>query len=102
MSTAFIIDVVLVLIIELQRKAIETVIDSAIGKPSIFVLIHALISLTVLLLYSVLAYTGNKIHKGERELIKLHRNLAAIFILLRLANYVTSLDMHGFVVAVQQ
>jgi hypothetical protein len=96
MSSAFLIDLSLVLIIELQRQAIENVVVSK----SPFVWFHVTISVTVLVLYIVLAITGSKMSKipqgpliANSKLIKIHKVSAVLFIILRLTNFFTSLSM---------
>lgn len=94
MSTAFACDVLLVLFIEFQRKAIESVVSEVSASPDWFVLFHALISLLVVVLYIALARTGFLVYKRHKpQLLKTHRNLAGLFVLLRLVNYVTSFSM---------
>ncbi len=93
MLSAFVIDVALVLIIELQRHAVETVIDEvAAPSPSAFVIFHACVSLLVILFYIALGITGGKTIIDRSNLPK-HKVLAVIFIILRLTNYVTSFWM---------
>ncbi|MEB3287313.1 MAG: hypothetical protein VKJ04_07405 [Vampirovibrionales bacterium] len=91
MLAAFGLDVMLVLIIEINRQAIETVAAS-VKTPDAHALLlfHVSVSLATVILYAVLTYLGFKVLKGNRGLLKLHRNLAAVFLLCRLANYVTS------------
>lgn len=96
MSTAFLIDLSLVLIIELQRQAIENVIVSK----SAFVWFHVTISTLVLVLYLVLAITGSKMSKiaqgpalAASRLYKTHKITSLFFIIFRLTNFFTSLFM---------
>ena len=94
MSSAFLIDLTLVLVIEFQRHAIETVIS----QTSAFVWFHATISLLVLVSYVALAVLGTKMAKlntGTQfmSISNQHLNLAKVFIVLRLINYVTSFSM---------
>lgn len=94
MLTAFIIDVSLVLVIEFQRHAVEAVVENVVKSPSAFVIFHASISLLVIIMYIALTWTGTTIYKhGARHLLKLHRAFAAIFIILRLINYITSFSI---------
>jgi len=93
MASAFVIDVALVLIIELQRHAVEKVIgEVTAASPSAFVIFHASISLLVILFYIALGITGSKTLK-DRSKLAVHKKLAYIFIGLRLINYVTSFWM---------
>lgn len=96
MSTAFAIDLSLVLIIELQRQAIENVIVNHNN----FVWFHVSISVLVLVLYIVLAVTGSKMSKlaagpefYNLMLVKVHKLASLLFIAFRLTNYVTSFFM---------
>jgi hypothetical protein len=96
MSLAFLIDLGLVLTIELQRQAIENVIVSK----SLFVWFHVAISVTVIMLYIILAITGIIINKVTSEpliikpkITNIHKISAILFIILRLANFFTSLSM---------
>lgn len=91
MLAAFALDVALVLYIELSRHAIGTVVES-VRTPDehALLLFHVTVSLLVLVLYVILTWLGFKIVKGERGLLKLHRNLGGLFVLFRLTNYVTS------------
>lgn len=94
MITAFLADTSLVLVIELQRKAVESVIENATHEPSLFVLFHAVISLIIIILYVSLTIVGMRIiRKSKRDLLPLHKKLAVVFIVLRLINYITSFGM---------
>lgn len=91
MLMAFVADVALVLSIELNRQAIETVVvDVQAPQDHALLLFHVAVSLVTIILYAVLTVLGFKILKGERSLLKLHRNLGGVFLLCRLTNYVTS------------
>ncbi len=91
MLTAFALDVALVLYIELSRDAIHTFSES-LRTPfeHQLLLFHIAVSVLTLVLYVVLTATGFKVLKGRGELLKLHRNLAGLFVLARLVNYATS------------
>lgn len=96
MTAAFIIDLSLVLIIEIQRHAIENVIVNR----NAFVWFHVIISTLVLVFYIVLAVTGSKMSKlaagpdfYNSKLVKIHKYASILFILCRLTNYVTSMFM---------
>ena len=90
MSTAFAIDVGLVLAIELQRHAVEKVVGD---ETTAFVIFHAAISLMVLLLYTAMAVLGRKIVTRQPNARLWHGRLAGVFVLFRLTNYVTSFYM---------
>jgi len=91
MLAAFVIDVILVLWIELNRAAIEQVAED-IQSPQDhgLLLFHVAVSLISIGLYTFLTILGFKILKGRRDLLKLHRNWAAVFLVCRLANFITS------------
>ncbi len=97
MLTAFAIDLTLVLVIEIQRMAVEKVVGHVAAGTNYFLIFHAAISLLVLVAYAALTYTGSKVYKGmkagtgkPRDIYALHKKFAAAFIVLRLINYVTS------------
>lgn len=96
MITAFTLDLSLVLSIEIRRQAIERVLVNH----SSFVWFHVSVSILVLVLYIVLAWSGSKMSKitVKEDLDKafvrhVHRAASIIFIVLRLTNYVTSFYM---------
>jgi hypothetical protein len=86
MLAAFVIDLGMVLWLELNRLAVEQVIEGVSG----LLAFHVTVSIIVMLLYIALIISGYKIWKGERALFNLHRYMAAIFIIGRLINYVTA------------
>jgi len=86
MSAAFIIDLGLVLYIEFTRAAIEQAVEGVHG----LLLFHIIVSVLTLVLYVVLISLGVKWFKGENQVAALHRNLAYVFTVCRLTNYVTS------------
>lgn len=88
MSSAFVIDLGLVLIIELQRHAVEKVVAQQVSSLTLF---HAGISLVVLLLYVTMIYLGRGIVLGKPYAREHHRMVSTVFIAFRLTNYVTSL-----------
>ncbi len=97
MITAFVIDLTLVLVIEIQRAAVEKVVGHVAAGTDYFLIFHAAVSLLVLVSYVSLIYTGSKVYKGikagtgkPREIYAWHKKLAAAFIVLRLINYLTS------------
>lgn len=93
MLTAFVIDLSLVLIIEIQRKAVESVVDNVVHAPNSLVIFHAIVSLLVIVLYIGQIITGTKIARGKRYHLALHQQMAVLFIVLRLTNYITSFQM---------
>ncbi len=86
MLTAFAIDLGLVLYIELNRGAVEQVVEGVSG----LLLFHILVSLTVLLLYVALTVFGIRLMQGKPGALWWHRRLAYVFIVGRLTNYITS------------
>ena len=89
MSTAFVIDVILVVYIEVTRQAIETVISEV----HLFIWFHAAVSLSVLLCYVFMIYLGRGLYRGQFDNRLIHRNLGITFCVLRSVNYVTSFMM---------
>ncbi|MBY0402824.1 MAG: hypothetical protein K2X66_02930 [Cyanobacteria bacterium] len=87
MLTAFASDVLLVLVIELSRSAIEKA-SHQLDNP--FLMFHISVSLLSLALYTALSITGFKLLKGNETLRPLHKKLSGAFIVCRLANYITS------------
>lgn len=86
MTAAFLIDLALVLYIEFTRAAVEQAVDGVEG----LLLFHIIVSVITLLLYIVLIGLGVQWFKGKPNVAVLHRNLAYVFVLCRLTNYVTS------------
>ena len=88
MSVAIIWDLLLILQIELNRKAIEKAIKVS-SNPSILS-IHIGLALSSVILYMFMMYTGKKILKGNNALISRHRKLGRLTILMRTLTYITS------------
>lgn len=99
MVSAFLIDLGLVLVIELNRGAIEQTIAGVEG----LLLFHIIVSVMVLFLYIALMASGLKLLKHYKypkpdgvdpadfsKRLWTHRSLAAVFLVGRLINYVTS------------
>ncbi len=89
MSTAFIVDVALVLWIEISRHAVEKVVTHV--RPMVYV--HVAISLGVLANYIAMIVLGRRVLRGNRASRSTHRNLGITFVMLRGLNYVTALIM---------
>ncbi len=87
MSTAFALDVGLVLWIEIQRHAVEQLVMQQVTP---FVWFHASVSLIVLLLYGVLIFLGINILKNNPWAWTWHKRVAVAFALCRCTNYITS------------
>lgn len=91
MVSAFLLDISLVLFIELNRHAIETVSEGARQPFSNgLLLFHVSMSVVVLLLYGIQAWQGRGLLKGKEALRLRHRYLGCVFVGCRLLNYVTS------------
>lgn len=86
MITAFTIDVLLVLYIEISRHAVEKVATHI--QPLLW--FHAGVSLAVLICYVVLILLGRPMLAGKFETRTLHRTVGIAFVTLRVLNYVTS------------
>ncbi len=100
MLGAFVIDLILVLVIEIQRQAVEKVAGEIAHGTNYFLIFHATISLLVLVFYLMLIYSGSKLYSNLRSaqappmaLYARHKTLAKIFIVLRLINYATSFGL---------
>lgn len=91
MLTAFGLDMLMVLYIEFTRDAI----NEAIHPPHPFITFHVVISILVVLLYLTQLFSGLKLlkHGTHRQF---HKFSAAAFIVMRLANLVTSLFVESF------
>ncbi len=91
MLTAFGLDMLMVLYIELTRDAI----NEAIHPPHPFVTFHVVISVLVVVLYLTQLFSGLKLLKfGTHR--RFHKISAAAFIVMRLANLITSLFVEQF------
>ena len=88
MSVAIIWDLLLILQIEFNRKAIEKAIKVS-SNPSILS-IHIGLALSSVILYMFMMYTGKKILKGNNTLIGRHRKLGRLTIFMRTLTYITS------------
>jgi hypothetical protein len=101
MTSAFVLDLGLVLYIELTRKAVATVASGS--RPLVWT--HAAISMTVLFLYVVQIVLGSRLLLARPALAggtgaasfadaghsrTLHRNLGIVFVVFRVLNYVTA------------
>jgi hypothetical protein len=86
MITAFSLDLMLVLAIEIRRGAIK----KAISAPPPLLLFHVIVSVSALLFYAVMFVLGERVRKGEERLRPWHRRTAWIFATCRVTNYITS------------
>jgi uncharacterized membrane protein YozB (DUF420 family) len=88
MSLAIIWDLLLIVQIEFNRKAIEKAIK--ISSNSSILSIHIGLALSSVVLYMFMMYTGRRILKGNNSLINQHRKLGRLTMLLRTLTYITS------------
>jgi uncharacterized membrane protein YozB (DUF420 family) len=98
MLSAFALDLGLVLYIELNRHAIQTV-GEAIHRPfpQGVLLFHVMMSLLTLALYVLMLRLGFGLLKGRESVRLPHRYLGSAFVVCRLANYVSSFFVAGLV-----
>jgi len=88
MSVGIIWDLLLIIQIELNRKAIEKAIQ--VTKNSSILSIHIVLALSCVILYMFMVYTGRKILKGNKTLIPRHRKLGKLTFSMRVLTYITS------------
>lgn len=88
MSAAIIWDLLLIVQIEFNRKAIEKAIKVT-TNPSILS-IHIALALSSVILYLFMIYTGRRVLKGNSSLIIKHRKLGRLTLFMRLLTYLTS------------
>jgi hypothetical protein len=86
MISAFVIDLLLVLYIEVSRHAVEKVV----ARVSPLLWFHAGISVGVLLCYVVMILLGRGVLAGQADSRKWHFAVGMTFVTLRSLNYVTS------------
>ena len=86
MASAFVMDVLLVVYIEVTRNAVEKVASQI----KLMIWIHALISLGVLICYVVMIWLGRRALRGDKASKSTHRNMGMVFVTLRSLNYATS------------
>lgn len=88
MSVAIIWDLLLIVQIEFNRKAIEKAIKVS-SNPSILT-IHIALALSSVILYMFMMYTGRRIIKGNPSLIYRHKMMGRLTLFLRILTYITS------------
>ena len=88
MSVAIVWDLLLIVQIEFNRKAIEKAIK--ISSNSSILSIHIGLALSSVVLYMFMMYTGRRVLKGNNSLISRHRKLGRLTLLLRTLTYITS------------
>lgn len=84
MICCFIADVLLVLVIELSRQAI----DAAVSQPDPLLRFHVAVSVCAVFCYVVALFTG--LQRRHGRWVRTHRVNAAFFLLCRSANWVTA------------
>ncbi len=91
MSTAFAMDLGLLLYIEFTRHAVEKLGETMQSPtPDGLLYFHVAVSGLTLVLYFVQIFTGMRLYKGTTANRLLHRSGALLFIGCRLLNYITS------------
>jgi hypothetical protein len=86
MITAFSLDLLSVLAIEVSRGAIK----KATSAPPPLLLFHVIVSVSALVFYGVMFVLGERVRKGAEQLRPWHRRTAWLFGACRATNYVTS------------
>jgi hypothetical protein len=86
MITAFSLDLLSVLAIEISRGAIK----KTTSAPPPLLLFHVLVSVSALVFYGVMFVLGERVRKGSDHLRPWHRRTAWLFGACRATNYVTS------------
>ena len=90
MSTAFAMDLGLLLYIEFTRHAVEKLGETMQSPtPDGLLYFHVVVSGLTLVLYLAQIVTGMQLYKGTANRL-LHRSGALLFITCRLLNYITS------------
>lgn len=91
MASAFALDLILLLYIEITRHAIETLqTDITTAADEKLLYFHVSVSAVMLVLYFVQIGTGIRLSKGHEISRAFHKNSGYAFIICRLLNYVTS------------
>jgi hypothetical protein len=88
MATAIIWDIILILQIEFNRDAIAKA-SKALTNPRILN-IHVLFALSSVVLYFILIFTGRKLLKGNRDILKWHGKFGLLTLIMRTLTFVTS------------
>ena len=90
MSTAFVIDLALVLYLELTRGVVESIP----GRDMASVLpVHLVFSTAVLVFYAVQIATGIRLARGVRS--RWHARVPAWFVITRVGTFITSFFVAG-------
>jgi hypothetical protein len=88
MATAIIWDILLILQIEFNRGAIAKA-SKALTNPPILN-IHILFALSSVVLYFILIFTGRKLLKGNRDILKWHGKFGLLALIMRTLTFITS------------
>lgn len=92
MRLAFALDLGLVLYLELTRQAVET----ALGGGSSWLLpFHVIVSVGAALGWAAQLWLGARLLKGKQVLRARHVQVGVFFLVMRLANYITSFFVHS-------
>lgn len=88
MSFVILWDVLLILQVELGRKAIMKA-SQAMTNPALLN-IHVSIAVSTVLLYFVMIYTGRKVLSGNQEILPHHRRVGYTTLVMRILTFATS------------
>ncbi len=88
MSSLIIWDIILILQVELSRKAIMKA-SRALTNPALLN-IHVSIAVSTVLLYFVMIITGRKVLAGNAEILPHHRRIGYTTFVMRLLTFATS------------
>lgn len=87
MRVAFLIDLGLVLYLEVTRQAVETAITGGAGRLLPF---HVTVSVLAALGWAAQLWLGMRLLRGDTVLRVRHIQVGVFFLVMRLANYITS------------
>ncbi len=88
MSSVIIWDIILILQVELGRKAIMKA-SRALTNPALLN-IHVSIAVSTVLLYVVMIMTGRKVLAGNSDILPHHRRIGYITLVMRILTFATS------------
>ncbi|MEM0950516.1 MAG: DUF420 domain-containing protein [Cyanobacteria bacterium P01_H01_bin.74] len=92
MSTAFVLDIAILLMVELNKSAILTTSKNLFNPQAgtALLLFHVLVSVLMLVFYVMQLRTGYLAFQGVHQTVTFHRNVGMAFFTCRLLNYITS------------
>ena len=92
MSAAIALDLILVLVLEIQRSAVETAVGMPLGIPQ---KIHILFSLSAVLTYGPVVYLGWRRYRGKASKVQKsrHLRLGVLAFVFRTVGYVFMFSM---------